>query len=285
MSSDYDIEMSTDDTLELDAIISDWSNPDTVVDLNGSDFNMSGFQTSTAVLDPQSPGKYTIKVNGQELTINVSDASTIPDENLVHQYDATALSGSDGDSISTWGDQEGEDDLTQTTTDAQPTLKTGQIGGNQVLRFDGSDDLLDVDWSDLSQPIIIFIVSELLTESVGHLFDSFSGDSITFNISGNDGDYDFYAGSVLNVGTPDLNAHLWTFTADGASSSVRQDKSAVVSGDAGAHGLNGLTVGAQKDATTHQNVDVGEILVYTANLSDSSRNDVESYLDNKWGSF
>lgn len=80
-----DITMSLDDTLELDAVIEEWSNPDSVITDSENKFDMSGFHTSTGVLDPQEPGTHNIKVNGQELTVEVIDNSKIP-ESIIHQY-------------------------------------------------------------------------------------------------------------------------------------------------------------------------------------------------------
>lgn len=73
-----DITMSLDDTLELDAIIEKWSNPDSIITDSDSKFNMSGFYTGTGVLDPKESGTHKIVVNGQELTVKVTDPNTIP---------------------------------------------------------------------------------------------------------------------------------------------------------------------------------------------------------------
>lgn len=71
MSSNYDIKMNLDETLELDAIIQNWNaeSDDTINVTDGTYYNLSGFQTHTGVFDPQKSGDYTINVNGQELSI------------------------------------------------------------------------------------------------------------------------------------------------------------------------------------------------------------------------
>lgn len=60
MSSHYDIEMSTDDTLELDTIIQEWTPSSGLVNVNPEDtsnsFNIGGFQTNTTVFDPEDSG-------------------------------------------------------------------------------------------------------------------------------------------------------------------------------------------------------------------------------------
>lgn len=59
--------------------------------------------------------------------------------------DAGAISGSDGDAVSAWADESGEgNDFSQSTPSHRPVLKKAANGINErnVVRFDGSDDLL-----------------------------------------------------------------------------------------------------------------------------------------------
>lgn len=90
----YDIKITTEDTLELDAIIRAWNaKSNSMVDVKdgteGTDFNLGGIQTNTAIFDPIKSGTYNIDVNGQKLTVKVEEASTIPDS-VVDNFD-TAL--------------------------------------------------------------------------------------------------------------------------------------------------------------------------------------------------
>lgn len=82
MSSNYDIKMNLDETLELDAIIQNWNaeSDDTINVTDGTYYNLSGFQTHTGVFDPQKSGDYTINVNGQELSIKVIGSSVVIDD-------------------------------------------------------------------------------------------------------------------------------------------------------------------------------------------------------------
>lgn len=71
--------MSLDDTLELDAIIKEWNDPNNIVKVSDKDsLNLSGFQTSTRVIDPQEPGEYTITINGQDITVEVTNPINRP---------------------------------------------------------------------------------------------------------------------------------------------------------------------------------------------------------------
>lgn len=89
-----DITLSLDDTLELDEIIQEWSRTDSNLNLNGdeSSFDISGLQTKTSILNPQEPGEYTITINGQDLSVEVTDPSTIPN-NPIYNYESGSITG------------------------------------------------------------------------------------------------------------------------------------------------------------------------------------------------
>lgn len=79
-----DITMSVDDTLEIDAIIQNWDakSDNTINVTEGTDYNLSGFQTRTGVFNPQSSGNYTITVNSQTLSIKVNDSTNVPSNSV-----------------------------------------------------------------------------------------------------------------------------------------------------------------------------------------------------------
>lgn len=72
-----DITMSVDDTLELDAVIKEWNDPDNIVEQNNDKFEISGLTTHTKILNPLESGTYDISVNGQKLTVEVLDSSIL----------------------------------------------------------------------------------------------------------------------------------------------------------------------------------------------------------------
>ena len=127
--SDTDITMSLDDTLELDTIIKKSniaSNPVGTIKYEGSNstvHNYSGIQTNTYIFDPQQSGTYTIPVNGQELTVEVTNPSTIPDTfDFENQNDDSGVP--DG-----WEIIDGEGSKPQITTNSS-------YSGDQSLKFD-----------------------------------------------------------------------------------------------------------------------------------------------------
>ena len=66
-------------------------------------------------------------------------------------YQASSISGSDGDSVASWADSSGNGNTAaQLTSLRQPTLQTEELGGKSVVRFDGTNDILsDSDIADL----------------------------------------------------------------------------------------------------------------------------------------
>lgn len=212
----------------------------------------------------------------------------IPDADLAHWYDATEIIGSDGDAIGTWTDQEGTDDLTQATSSKKPTLRTGELNGNAMLEFDGSDDVLtNTLGTNLTQPNTYFLVYRFRTDPGANnrgIYDDDTATEQNFGVRGDNGNLRLNAGVDLNSGiSADTADHIHTGVFDGANSVIRQDGTELVTGDAGTGDLTGMFVGAQGDETSHSEVDIGEFLAYDAGLSTSDRDDVESYLSDKWG--
>ena len=93
-----DIIMSLDDTLELDTIIKESniaSDPIEDVKYNGSstnEYDSDNIQTHTSIFKPRKSGTYDIFVNGQKLTIEVTDPNTIPDPYIHLTFENSNLS-------------------------------------------------------------------------------------------------------------------------------------------------------------------------------------------------
>lgn len=207
----------------------------------------------------------------------------VPAEGDLHAwYDATELSLSDQDSVTTWTDETGNGhDLTAGTS---PTYVTNGINGNSSVRFDGVDDFLDVAFSTLSQPNTIFIV---LDASAGggaqHVYDSEDGSNNRNAIdTDSDDSWVMFAGNVVTGGNNSQSPQMLSALYSGSSSILRQDGTQVINGDAGTQGLNGFTLGSRHDQSAHFTGDIGEVLIYPQDKS-GIFSDVESYLSNKWG--
>lgn len=114
-----DITMSLDDTLELDTIIEDSSRASNPLSDVDSSFEQYGIQTHTNILNPTEPGDYTITINGQTLSIKVTDPSNIPDSGVARWKYEQNLEDS-------WNDYNG----TRTSSDYSTTSKIGNYGAN-----------------------------------------------------------------------------------------------------------------------------------------------------------
>jgi hypothetical protein len=77
-----DITISLDDTLELDTIIKKSTSADNPVTYNSNEFNFTGIQTHTGIFDPKKSGTNNITINGQTLTVKVTEPTNIPNSVL-----------------------------------------------------------------------------------------------------------------------------------------------------------------------------------------------------------
>jgi len=201
------------------------------------------------------------------------------------RWDATELSLSDGDSVTTWADATGNGfDLTD--GGAPPTYQTSVINGNPVVRFNGVDDFLDVAFSDLSQPNTVYMVAqsaESSPASYDEIHDSADDGNNRHNLGIDNGNWAIYAGTIVRSSTAyDNNPHIFGELFNTTSSALRLDGSQIASGDVGSHALSGLTVGSYLSQATFAAIDVGEILIYPQDKS-GIQSDIESYLSDKWG--
>jgi hypothetical protein len=205
-----------------------------------------------------------------------------PDSGDLHaRYDATEISATDGDSVSTWTDETGNGyDLTAGTA---PTFRTSIINGNPVVRFDGTDDILDVTFSNIAQPFTVYVVAKYRSVTSGNdiLVDSESGNESSFG-NGNNQTYSLFAGSFLDTGVNNTNESVFSVLFDGVDTNIRQNGGQIGSADGGTNDLSGLTVGARRDNSGFAPVDVGELLIYPSDKT-AIQSDVEQHLSDKWG--
>ena len=106
-------------------------------------------------------------------------------------YDASTINQADGTNVSAWLDSSGnEAHMYQSTTSAQPTLQTNELNGRAVVRFDGTDDFMN-----LTAP---FDVEPIGTPSLNS--NSFSNNGTYYTQTGNSNVLFFYKknGNVFN---------------------------------------------------------------------------------------
>lgn len=219
---------------------------------------------------------------------------------LVGWYDAAALTGlSDADSVTTWPDASGNgNDVTQGTAANKPTYQTNELNGRPVVRFDGTDDRLKVDFlnglTGLDEGTLIAVLKQ--TPSGSRYAATFSNDGlyIATNASshylaacaGNVGYSQHRLASVVStwtlvsnvtdMGLASTEAKLWVGGTPG-------DTRDLDSNNTGTFPVASFFLGCSYIETAFFNGDIAEVLIYDHALSDDDREAVEAYLTAKWG--
>lgn len=150
-----------------------------------------------------------------------------------------ALGLADGAAISTWPDEIGTADLTQSTAVNKPTYRSGYAGLNTRPAADSDGgDYMSTTAISVSQPFTIAAVlhGSASGQAIGSANQS---DTVWFGYW-SAGAWNANAGSTITGGTANGNAHLLVFEGNGASSRLLIDGVQVASGNAGANAINGL---------------------------------------------
>lgn len=245
-------------------------------------------------------------IAGLTLWMDASDSSTM--------FDATSggsLVAADG-AVARWEDKSGNGKhFTQGVANNRPTRKVAVQGGKDVLRFNGTTNRLDSASAVLGSgatPVTLLCAikfssftsfPEILEvgnnprvgeTTVGYQFIAFNdGAMYCSNLGGNNQRYT--AASALSAAT----WYALSYNSSGAAFSSSNPKfwrngSTQASTRGTGTGTPNITashvgrIGANLNGTVSQflNGDIGELLAYTANLSDAERQAVENYLLAKW---
>lgn len=200
---------------------------------------------------------------------------------------ADAITGkNDGDTITTWSDSSRfGHSPTQATGSLKPLYKTNIKNGLPVVRFDGTDDILQAADFTLNQPETVFVVGAWRGVRVGNdtILDGGTVGNTMRIYRSVANSVSLYNGVTTTCSPTDVTAfHLYTADANNTASTIGFDSGTPVTGSASAVNGGGLTVGAYGAGSEWGPVDVGEILVYDSTLSASDRLSVEKYLRGKW---
>lgn len=203
-----------------------------------------------------------------------------------------ALGLTNGAALSSWPDEAATSDLAQATGANQPTFVTADASFNSrnVVRFDGSNDWMNVDFADLSQPNEIVAVARLRTvpgaAANAILLDGFATTGRhTMYRRGDISKWTMFAGTALSgTATPDLVKHLFRAEFNTTSSKLFVDETQDGStADAGSNVASGLAVGARFDGTTPGAYDVAFIGVSDSLLTTQQRSDLHSWAQAHYG--
>lgn len=216
---------------------------------------------------------------------------------LAGWWDATKITGlSDGAAVSQWDDSSGANrHATQGTAGNQPTYQTGEMNGRPVVRFDGTDDYLGYDGSFLvgTQYTIFVVARPVSPNEAGNFFLGGTTEATNENLhfGWNAADQmqfaqwnsDLLSSSGL---TPSATGEIYTARKTGSGSEMWQGSTSRGSNANSATlvAYVGASIGAYRPgALIHAfRDDIAEVLIYERALSDSERDDIWSYLTDKW---
>ena len=206
--------------------------------------------------------------------------STIPDNTVAH-YDASQLSLDDGDTVSVWPDEQGDNDLNIQT--GSPTYVESGINGNPAIAFDGVGDGLEDAGLSVNQPNTTYVVFEYQSGfDGGRVLSGVSERQLTAWADGSQNNWRTFAGNNLDA-TTDIGIQQMTAVFDGANSIIREEGVEIAVGDAGTNDLGGLSVGY--DANDDDNPRYGDVYVSEIVVVNSGSVDLgfENQLLDKWG--
>ena len=216
---------------------------------------------------------------------------------LTAWYKADSISGSDGDAVSSWSDSSGNgNDSTQASSARQPTLQTNELGGQPVVRFDGSNDILsDGDISDLDVGTGDIWLACLFksTDDSGAQFFFEKGNTEFALMTTAAGVLQARLGSNSNI--PLQSAGNWSRTefvlvtasrVSGSCNGFVDGSSMTTTGTTNTGSIdntNVFDIGAAAVGGQPMTGDIAEILVGGATLTTANREKIEGYLAWKYG--
>lgn len=223
-----------------------------------------------------------LNVCSQGGTCNSSQPDTIA--GLLVWFRADWLNANDGDLIAAWPDSSpNANNATTLSVGNRPTFKANALNGKPALRFDGSNDVLNLD-SNVTMASTAFVVMRWDHQ----IFDFVP-------ILGSSTTYDFHGLQETGTGTDKIVSSFWA-------------SSCLTSGSAWNNGTSVAVSSIDKDRTNFQLVelqttcnvqfnnisndrnnpgrymhgDIAEIIVYDSVLSTANRQKVERYLKDKY---
>jgi hypothetical protein len=218
-----------------------------------------------------------LTISGLALWLDASDAST-----LFQADNGTTPAAADADPVGYWGDKSGNGrHVTQSTAGSKGTLKTSIQNGRNIVRFDGGDVLTRASVT-IAQPCTVFVVGASTTN-----------DGIVIGGAATIGMYRsaalklcYQAGNFIS-GTVSVGTSFFIGAAvfNGASSQLITNGTVASTSNPGAGGFGAVGVGAYSNGANKAACDVGEILIYSAALSDASLTAMIAYLNTRWSTF
>jgi len=216
---------------------------------------------------------------------------------LTAWFKADSISGSDGDAVSAWADSSGNgNDTSQGTAVRQPTLQTNELGGQSVVRFDGTNDILsdgDITALDVGTGDIWMACLFKSTDDSGAQFFFEKGNNQFGLMTTAAGELQARMGGTTNI--PKQSSGSWSrtefvmVTASRVSATCNgfvNGSSMTTTGTTNTGTIfnsSVFDVGAAAVGGQPMTGDIAEILVGGATLTTANREKIEGYLAWKYG--
>ena len=186
----------------------------------------------------------------------------------------------DGTSVDRWWDLSGNDrHLNNTNADA--TRPTYDINTGRVTFTAANSTFLQsaAFGAALAQPNTVFIVTKM-TGGDEYAIDGVT--TLTQIIASVAGNFRIYAGAWLIDGVSNTNYNIHCGLFNGVNSNHWVNGVSGGIGNAGTRGLDGITLGTRGDLGSPSDVEIKEVIVFGADISDVDRDKITGYLANKW---
>jgi hypothetical protein len=225
-------------------------------------------------------------ISGLKYWFDTSDLSTLFKDSAL-----TIPAILDSDLIGGWKDKSGNlYHATQAVDGNKPVVKLSIKNGLPIIRFDGVNDFLDTSGAILTQPTTIIVVIKYISVSsvkgvwIGNTSGIGANDSLLYHDTAENAT--MFAGSERGIGNGikliGFNVVTGLFNTTSSNGWVNGQKD-TGSGDVGTKSFGSIKIGNSSGLFTGAfNGDIGEILIYNANLSSIDRARVEGYLKAKW---
>jgi hypothetical protein len=211
-------------------------------------------------------------------------------------FEAESQPQADGQPVALWSDKSGLGrDLSSFDSGSAPVLRRGVVNGRAAVEFDGARSLLKTYGSSftIAQPDTFFIVYKSLDPDTAGV-RNFVFDSTNTSVRQAFGrsapaTMRMYANIDFDLGGiryPFAGFQIWSGTFSGTASTLYRDGTLVLAGNSGNGNLNGFSLGALSTAAQYgydySHSLVSEVLVYSGSLTDTQRQSVTSWLDQKY---
>ena len=181
-----------------------------------------------------------------------------------------------GAGVSQWDDVSGNGNHLKQATD---TNRPSEEADGSIL-FDGVDNFLKADAFTLVQPETVYILFKQITWTSGDRpWDGNVSASTTLFQTGTTPSLSLFAGATLAEVDLTLDTYgIVSSVVNGASSVLQLNNDSPITGNTGANDMGGYTLGARENAASFANIQVKEVLIYSAAHDATTRAQIIAYL-------